>query len=79
MWLFTKQGFFSAVCARQGSGMHGQPVDPHHASHTCPTTAAVSGRLKEWVDGEFESEKFSVEVVNKELWKVKDFVPEVST
>ena len=28
MWLFTKHGFFSAVCARQGDGKHGQPVDP---------------------------------------------------
>lgn len=28
MWLFTKHGFFSAVCARQGDGGHGQPVDP---------------------------------------------------
>jgi len=28
MWLFTKHGFFSAVCARQGSGKHDQPVDP---------------------------------------------------
>lgn len=28
MWLFTKHGFFSAVCARQGSGKHGQPVNP---------------------------------------------------
>lgn len=27
MWLFTKHGFFSAVCARQGDGKHGQPVD----------------------------------------------------
>lgn len=29
MWLFTKHGFFSAVCARQGNGQHSQPVDPH--------------------------------------------------
>src|SRR5262245_1671017 len=29
MWVFTKHGFFSAVCARQGSGKHGQPVDPN--------------------------------------------------
>ena len=29
MWLFTKHGFFSAVCARQGGGSHGQPVDPN--------------------------------------------------
>ena len=28
MWLFTKHGFYSAVCARQGDGSHGQPVDP---------------------------------------------------
>lgn len=27
MWIFTKHGFFSAVCARQGDGKHGQPVD----------------------------------------------------
>ena len=27
MWLFTKHGFFSVVCARQGDGNHGQPVD----------------------------------------------------
>jgi hypothetical protein len=28
MWLFTKYGFFSAVCARQGEGQAVQPVDP---------------------------------------------------
>jgi hypothetical protein len=28
MWIFTKHGFFSTVCARQGDGRHGQPVDP---------------------------------------------------
>lgn len=28
MWLFTKHGFYSAVCARQGGGGYGQPVDP---------------------------------------------------
>ena len=27
MWIFTKHGFFSAVCARQGDGQHGHPVD----------------------------------------------------
>jgi hypothetical protein len=27
MWILTKHGFFSAVCARQGNGTHGQPVD----------------------------------------------------
>ncbi len=28
MWIFTKHGFFSAVCARKGDGMRGQSVDP---------------------------------------------------
>ncbi len=28
MWLFTRYGFFSAVCARQGAGEYSQPVDP---------------------------------------------------
>ncbi len=28
MWIFSKHGFFSAVCARQGDGKHGRPVDP---------------------------------------------------
>ena len=27
MWLFTKHGFFSAVCARQGGGEYDSPVD----------------------------------------------------
>ena len=38
MWLFTKHGFFSAVCARQGDGQHDQPVDPHRIM--------VRGRLR---------------------------------
>ncbi len=28
MWIFTRYGFFSAVCARQGDGGRHQPVDP---------------------------------------------------
>lgn len=28
MWIFTKYGFFSAVCARQGNGRHCQALDP---------------------------------------------------
>lgn len=28
MWLYTKYGFFSVVCAREGDGAHGNPVDP---------------------------------------------------
>jgi hypothetical protein len=29
MWIFTKHGFYSVVCARQGDGQHGQPADPN--------------------------------------------------
>jgi hypothetical protein len=28
MWIFTKYGFFSAVCARTGDGRQSRPVDP---------------------------------------------------
>ena len=28
MWIFTRHGFYSAVCARQGDGKHGQSIDP---------------------------------------------------
>ncbi|MGH8455164.1 MAG: hypothetical protein ACRES4_08635 [Nevskiales bacterium] len=28
MWVFTKYGFFSAVCARQGNGGSDRPTDP---------------------------------------------------
>ena len=27
MWLFTKHGFYSVVCARKGNGGYGQPID----------------------------------------------------
>jgi len=27
MWLFTRYGFFSVVCARQGDGRHDRPLD----------------------------------------------------
>ena len=29
MWLFTKYGFYSVVCARQGEGQPGKPIDPN--------------------------------------------------
>jgi hypothetical protein len=38
MWVFTRYGFYSAVCARQGDGGHGQPVDPG--------TIMVRGRVR---------------------------------
>jgi len=43
MWLFTKYGFFSAVCARLGDGRHGQPVDPDRI--------IVRARVREHLEG----------------------------
>jgi hypothetical protein len=42
MWIFTKHGFFSAVCARQGDGERGQPVDPDRTM----VRARVRGHLE---------------------------------
>lgn len=42
MWLFTKYGFFSAVCARRGDGKHGQAVDPNRIM--------VRGRVREHLE-----------------------------
>jgi len=42
MWVFTRHGFFSAVCARKGSGRHDQPVDPHRIM----VRARVRGHLE---------------------------------
>lgn len=42
MWLFTKYGFYSAVCARRGNGEPGQPLDP--------TRVMVRARLREHLE-----------------------------
>ena len=42
MWIFTKYGFFSAVCARRGDGNHGQPID----SDRIMVRARVRGHLE---------------------------------
>ena len=42
MWIFTKHGFFSAVCARQGNGKHGQPIDLERIMVRAPESKAIS-------------------------------------
>lgn len=42
MWILTKCGLFSAVCARAGGGGYGQPVDPDRIM--------VWGRLREHIE-----------------------------
>ncbi len=60
MWIFTKYGFLSAVCARQGEGSHGQPVDPDRImirgrlrSHLEAVKNRFSGLLGEYEIREF--------------------------
>ena len=48
MWIFTKYGFYSAVCARQGDGRHGQPVDPNRIMVRCRVRQHLE-TLKEWM------------------------------
>lgn len=50
MWVFTKHGFFSAVCARQGSGTHGQPVDPDRIMVRARVRAHLEGLKKRFPD-----------------------------
>jgi hypothetical protein len=54
MWLFTKHGFFSAVCARQGDGAHGQPVDPSRMmvrARLGPHLEALTARFPDELEG----------------------------
>jgi len=58
MWVFSKFGFFSAVCARQGDGGHGNPVDPGRIM--------VRARLREHLESlvaAFPEELAGVEIV----------------
>jgi hypothetical protein len=54
MWLFTKHGFFSAVCARQGNGKYGQPVDPRRITvrtRVCGHLEALQARFPDLLRG----------------------------
>lgn len=42
MWLFTKYGFFSVVCARAGDGSGNSPVDPDRMM--------IRGRLRDHLE-----------------------------
>lgn len=54
MWIFTKYGFFSAVCARGGNGGYGQPVDPDRImvrARLREHLEALKGRFPELLGG----------------------------
>jgi hypothetical protein len=50
MWVFTKHGFFSAVCARQGNGKRGQPVDPDRIMVRARVRGHLEGLKKRFPD-----------------------------
>lgn len=50
MWVFTKYGFFSAVCARKGDGKHGQPVDPDRIMIRARLRSHLDALLKRFPD-----------------------------
>jgi len=61
MWIFTKHGFFSAVCARQGSGKHGQPVDPNRIMVRARVRAHLEALKRRFPDllGQCEVQEFA--------------------
>jgi hypothetical protein len=50
MWIFTRHGFFSAACARQGDGRHGQPVDPDRIMLRARVRALLEGLKRRFPD-----------------------------
>jgi hypothetical protein len=61
MWIFTKHGFFSAVCARQGDGNHGQPVEPDRIMVRARVRDHLEALKKRFPDllGQFEIQEFA--------------------
>ena len=61
MWVFTKYGFFSAVCARKGDGKYGQPVDPGRIMIRARLRPHLDALLKRFPDlfGDIEIQKFA--------------------
>ena len=61
MWVLTKQGFFSALCARQGSGKHGQPVDTNRIMVRARVRAHLENLKERFADllGQCEIHQFA--------------------
>ena len=54
MWLFVREGFFSVVCARQGDGKRGRPIDPERVMVRARVRAhleALQARFPELLGG----------------------------
>ena len=76
MWIFTKYGFYSAVCARQGDGGHNQPVDPNRImvrarvrKHLDALKDRFSGLLADSEIMEFPGTDYAFRIfVDKPVW-----------
>jgi hypothetical protein len=76
MWIFTRYGFFSAVCAREGSGKHGQPIDPDRIMVRARVRGhleALKNRFPEQLDHcdiqDFAGTDYAFRIfVNKPVW-----------
>jgi len=76
MWIFTKYGFYSSVCARQGDGGHDQPVDPDRimvwarvSKHLNALKDRFSGLLADCEIMEFPGTDYAFRIfVDKLVW-----------
>lgn len=76
MWIFTKYGFYSSVCARQGDGGHGQAVDPGRVMVRCRLKdhlEALQDRFGDLLGGceirEFTGTDYAFRIfVDKDIW-----------
>ena len=79
MWIFTRYGFFSFVCARQGDGKYGQPVDPDRImirARSMEHLECLKGRFVDELDQydirEFGNSDYPFRIIIKKLiwWKL---------
>jgi len=76
MWIFTKHGFYSAVCARQGDGRYGQAVDPNRImvrarvhKHLDALKERFAGLLRDCEIQEFPGSDYAYRIfVDKPVW-----------
>ena len=76
MWLFTRWGFYSCACARQGDGGHHDEIDPHglvvrarlrshlEALQTHLPDLVGGCEIKEYLDADYKYRIF----VDKSIW-----------
>jgi hypothetical protein len=77
MWIFTRYGFFSVVCARSGSGRADDPIDPERAmvrarvhEHLVALVDRFSGLLRDVTIHESASADYAYRLfVEKDVWE----------